>query len=182
MSETQDRLSLEQKQDLYHDGFIVLKNVVPKDLIQGAINRIKKANKGENLGGEKQMTNLVNASPITPILHEVMGYFDPPVHCQVGVLKQSEPGDHFNNVGYRDKDMPYYGTQVHMDGSQTIAAPQEVQEGTEEEIYYRYIASGPKGDSRQKSRCYGPQHGAFISRSRNDLRIRQFYSFCFCLP
>ena len=50
MSETQDRLSLEQKQDLYHDGFIVLKNVVPKDLIQGAINRIKKSNKGENLG------------------------------------------------------------------------------------------------------------------------------------
>ena len=29
MSETQDRLSLEQKRDLYHDGFIVLKNVVP---------------------------------------------------------------------------------------------------------------------------------------------------------
>ena len=146
MSETQDRLSLEQKRDLYHDGFVVLKKAIPKDLIQGALNRIKKANKGENLGGEKQMTNLVNASPITPILHEVMGYFDPPVHCQVGVLKQSEPGDHFNNVGYRDKDMPYYGTQIHMDGSQTIAAPQEVQEGTEEEIYYRYIASGPKGD------------------------------------
>ena len=92
MSETQDRLSLKQKRDLYRDGFIVLKKVISDELVEGALNRIKKAKKGENLGGEKQMTDLVNASPITPLLHEVMGYFDPPVHCQVGVLKQSKPG------------------------------------------------------------------------------------------
>ena len=49
MSETQDRLSLDQKRDLYHDGFIVLKKVIPEDLVQGALNRIKKAKKGENL-------------------------------------------------------------------------------------------------------------------------------------
>jgi len=101
MSETQDRLTVEQKKDLYQDGFIVLKKVISDELVQEALNRIKKAKKGENLGGEKQMTDLVNASPITPILHEAMGYFDPPVHCQVGVLKQSEPGDHFNNVAIR---------------------------------------------------------------------------------
>ncbi len=49
MSETQDRLSLGQKLNLYHDGFIVLKKIVPEDLVQGALNRIKKAKKGENL-------------------------------------------------------------------------------------------------------------------------------------
>ena len=82
MGETQDRLSLEQKRDLYRDGFIVLKKVISDELVQGALKRIKKAKKGENLGGETQMTDLVNASPLTPILHEAMGYFDPPVHCQ----------------------------------------------------------------------------------------------------
>lgn len=35
MSETQDRLSLDQKRDLFHDGFIVLKKVIPEDLVQG---------------------------------------------------------------------------------------------------------------------------------------------------
>ena len=124
-----NKLSIEQKHDLYRDGYIVLKNVISMEMIEAARKRISNAKKGENLGGEKEMTDLVNASPLTPILREAMGYFDPPIYCQVGVLKQSEPGEHFNNVGYRDKDMPYFGTQIHMDGSQTIAAPQEVQEG-----------------------------------------------------
>lgn len=92
------------------------------------------------------MTDLVNASSITPILNEVMGEFDPPSTCQVGILKRTAPGDHFNNLGYRDRDMPHYGATIHMDGNITVAAPQEVQDGDPNEIYLRHFASGPKGD------------------------------------
>ena len=85
-------MTLEQKRDLYRDGYIILKNVVSDELVEAARARIKRAQKGERLGGDKTMTDLVNASSITPILHEAMGYFDPPVHCQVGVIKPSKPG------------------------------------------------------------------------------------------
>ena len=70
MSEARDKLTLEQKRDLYHDGFLVLKKVIPDELVEASLDRIKRAKKGENLGGEKEMTNLINASPLTPILHE----------------------------------------------------------------------------------------------------------------
>jgi len=146
MSESRHKLTDEQKREFYRDGFLILKKVIPEELAEVALDQIKQAKKGENLGGKKEMTDLVNASPLTPILHEAMGYFDPPIYCQVGVMKKSEPGDYFNSLGYKDKDMPYFGAQIHMDGSQTINAPQEIQQGTEEEIYYKYIASGPKGD------------------------------------
>ena len=139
-------LTLEQKRTLYRDGYIVLKNAVSPDLVATAQQRIKAAKKGENLGREPAMTNLVNASTVTPILTEAMGRFDPPVACQVGVIKRSEPSGRFNNLGYPDRDMPYYGAGIHMDGNITIAAPQEVQQGTPEEIYLRHFASGPKGD------------------------------------
>ena len=139
-------LTVEQKRVLYRDGYVVVPRAVAPELVEAALARIRRAKKGESLSGEREMTDLVNASSVTPILHEVMGRFDPPTHCQIGVNKRAEPGDHFNNLGYRDRDMPYYGAQTHMDGLITIAAPQEVQEGTPEEIYHRYFASGPKGD------------------------------------
>ena len=110
------------------------------ELVNAALSRIKTAQKGENLGAEAVMTDLVNASSITPILTDMIGEFDPPIASQVGVSKQREPGDHFNNIGYRDKDMPYFGAETHMDGSITIAPPQEVQEGAPQEIYQRYFA------------------------------------------
>ena len=46
------------------------------------------------------------------------------------VLKARKPGDHFNNVGYRDRDMPYYGAETHVDGMITMMAPKDVQQGT----------------------------------------------------
>ena len=85
-------LTLEQKRTLYHDGYIILRNVVSKELVQAARQRILAAKEGENLAKAKEMTDLVNASSIPPILTEAMGTFDPPIACQVGVRKISEPG------------------------------------------------------------------------------------------
>jgi len=179
---TATALTLEQKRSLYRDGYIVLRNVVSKDLVQTARKRIRNAKKGENLGGEKEMTDLLNASSIGPILTEAMGAFDPPVFCQVGVRKASKPGDYFNNVGYRDKDMPYYGAETHMDGSITITAPQEPQQGTPEEIYKRYFAAGPKGDLGRSPDVMGHNMVPMFEDPEMTLGLGSFTAFVFvCL-
>ncbi len=175
-------LTQDQKRSLYKDGYIILQNVVSEKLVQAALDRIHAAKRGENIGGEREMTNLINASSITPILTEAMGTFDPPSFCQVGVSKVREPGDHFNNLGYRDKEMPYYNAETHMDGSLTIAIPQEVQEGTEDEIYNRYIASGPKGDLGRSPDVIGHNMGPLFDDPEMTLGLGSFTAFVFvCL-
>jgi len=175
-------LTLEQKKDLYRDGYIVLRNAVSKELVAAARARIRAAKKGENLGPSKAMTNLLNASSITPILTEAMGKFDPPIVCQIGVRKVGKPEERFNNVGYRDKDMPYYGAETHMDGSITISAPQEVQQGTPEEIYARYFASGPKGDLGRSPEVMGHNMVPLFEDPEMTLGLGSFTAFVFvCL-
>ncbi len=172
-------LTLEQKRTLYSDGYIILRNAASQELVQAALQRIRAAKKGENLGGEPEMTDLVNASSITPILTEAMGTFDPPIACQIGVRKVSEPADRFNNLGYRDKDMPYYGAETHMDGSITIAAPQEMQLGTPEEIYKRYFASGPKGDLGRSPDVIGHNMVPMFEDPEMTLGLGSFTAFVF---
>lgn len=175
-------LTREEKLSLYRDGYVVVKNAVSQDLVAAALQRIKSAKKGENLGAEKTMTDLVNASDITPILHEVMGYFDPPSRCQVGVIKPSKPSGRFTNLGYVDGDVPYYGAGVHMDGNITIAAPQEVQEGTPEEIYLKHFASGPKGDLGRSPEVMGHNMVPLFEDPEMTLGLGSFTTFVFaCL-
>ncbi len=175
-------LSLEQKHMLYRDGYIILRNAIPQGMVDAARDRMKNAQKGENLGGTKVMTDLVNASSITPILNDVMGQFDPPVASQVGVLKRREPGDFFNNLGYRDRDMPYYGVESHMDGLCTIGVPQQVQEGSPDEIYRRYIASGPKGNLGRSPDVMGHNMVPLFEDPEMTLGMGSFTAFVFaCL-
>ena len=182
MSPQPAAFTLEQKQDLYRDGYVIVRNAVSPELVAAALARIKAAGKGENLGTTEEMTNLVNASSVAPILREALGEFDPPVACQVGVRKASPPGDHFNNLGYRDRDMPYYGAETHMDGSITIAIPQEVQEGEPEEIYRRYFASGPKGDLGRSPDVIGHNMVPMFEDPEMTLGLGSFTAFVFvCL-
>ena len=175
-------LTLEQKRMLYHDGYIVLKNAVSEEQADAALTRISEAKKGEHIGGEKVILDLINASSITPILNEVMGEFDPPIACQVGVIPVTKPGDRFTNLGYRDKDLPYYGAGTHMDGSITIAAPQAVQEGTPEEIYARHFASGPKGDLGRSPEVMGHNMVPMFEDPAMTLGLGSFTAFAFiCL-
>ena len=172
-------LTLEQKRRLYRNGYIVLRRAVSEELVEAARRRIRAAKKGENLGGEVEMTDLVNASSITPILTEAMGRFDPPIVCQVGVTKVRKPGEYFNSVGYRDKDMPYYGAETHMDGMISISAPQEVQQGTPEEIYARYFASGPKGDLGRSADVIGHNMVPMFEDPEMTLGLGSFTAFVF---
>ncbi|MCY4656134.1 MAG: hypothetical protein OXC80_04875 [Gammaproteobacteria bacterium] len=175
-------LSREDKFSLYRDGYIVVKQAVSPALVDSALKRIKAAKKGERLGLDKTMTDLVNASDVTPVLHDVMGYFDPPSICQVGVIKPSQPSDRYTNLGYIDKDVPYYGAGVHMDGNITIAAPQEVQEGEPEEIYLRHFASGPKGDLGRSPEVMGHNMVPLFEDPDMTLGLGSFTAFVFvCL-
>ncbi len=175
-------LTDDEKRLLYRDGFFVIRNAVSEDLVEAALAKIKSAKKGEYIGPDPAMTDLVNASSITPILNEVMGEFDPPSTCQVGILKRTDPGDHFNNLGYRDRDMPHYGATIHMDGSITIAAPQEVQEGTPQEIYLRHFASGPKGDIGRSPEVMGHNMVPLFEDPEMTLGLGSFTAFVFvCL-
>ncbi len=179
---TSATLTLAQKQTLYRDGYIVVRNAVPPDLVAAALQRIKTAAKGENLWQDRSMTDLVNASSITPILHDAMGQFDPPSRCQIGVRKVSQPGNYFNNLGYREKDQPYFGAESHVDGSMTIAIPQEVQQGTADEIYRRYIASGPKGDLGRSPDVMGHNMVPMFEDPGMSLGLGSFTAFVFiCL-
>ena len=80
-------LTLEQKRQFYRDGYIVVKGAISQTLVDNARSRIKRAKKGEFIGPSHEMTDLLNASSLTPILNDMMGQFDPPTTCQVGVLK-----------------------------------------------------------------------------------------------
>ena len=175
-------LTLEQKRTLYRDGYIIVRNAMSKELVEAALQRISAAKKGQILSKEKELTDLINASSITPILNEAMGTFDPPIACQVGVKEVSKPGDHFNNVGYREKDMPYYAAESHVDGCLTIKIPQEVQEGSPEEIYKRYIASGPKGDLGRSPDVMGDNMVPLFEDPEMTLGLGSFTAFVFiCL-
>ena len=96
------------------------------------------------------MTNLVNGSGLTPLLHEALGDFDPVATCsfRLNQVEQKPPGSGFSAVGYRGSDSPYLGAGpgLHIDGSCTIGVPHDkVWEGSPQEIYDEYINSGSRG-------------------------------------
>ena len=166
-----------QKQQFYRDGFIVLKQAVPQDLVDAALQCLRDRKQGEYVGPRKEMTDLLNASSLTPILHDSMGAFDPAVNCQVALNGVREPGEQFVSLGYRDKDIPYYAAGIHMDGNITMAAPQEVQQGTPEEIYARHFATGPKGDIGRSAEVVGHNFGVLFQDPALTLSLGSFTAF-----
>ena len=62
-------LSFEQRQGLYRDGYLVVRNAVAPELVQAALDRIHSDAPSNELGTDSAMTDLVNRSTITPILN-----------------------------------------------------------------------------------------------------------------
>ena len=179
---TERHLSIEEKESLYRDGYVVVKNAVDPKLVDTALASLKTPERGVYVGAKPVMTDLINRSDLTPILQEAIGEFDPPSMCQVGLLYPSKSSDRFNSVGYQDKDTPYYGSVVHMDGNITISPPQEVQEGEPEEIYLRHFASGPKGDLGRSPDVIGTNSVPLFEDPDMTLGLGSFTSFVFvCL-
>ncbi len=174
-----DLLSDDQKRALYSEGYVVVKGAVAPELVEAAKARIKRAERGENLFAEPEMTDLVNASSLTPILREAVGTFDPPTACQVGVIPKRGASEAFNALGYRDVDMPHHGAQLHAEGNITMNAPQEVQAGTPDEIYERFIRMGPKGDIGRSADVTGHNMGTLFQDPEMTLSIGSFNAFVF---
>lgn len=112
-------LSREQKLQLYRDGFIVLKNVIGKDLTSAARKALAEAegpvHPGRaDIGSKPEITNLINKSKFTPLLKSLIGDFDPPVGTHVGVLPVA------NGAAASGNDvLPFYNAFIHMDGLTT---------------------------------------------------------------
>lgn len=141
------RLTDDEKRDFYRDGFVTLRDIIPPDLVATAQDRYSSGENGLELMGATEFTDLINNTQLTPILRDAMGEFDPPSAARHIVRPPNQqPGDRYQSLGYRDKDVPYYGANLHMDGQAVYEAPQEPAEGTPEEIYARYISTGRKGD------------------------------------
>ncbi len=170
-------LTSEQKRQLFHDGYIILKGVVPQYLVDAARARIKSASRGENLTTASEMTDLVNKSSITPILHEAMGQFDPPSRAQVGMIKQTPPKDQFTALGYREKDLPYFGHGLHAEGLFAGVSPQQPMTGTPEEIYQHMISSGPKGDIGRCADVIGINSDPLFQDPEMTLSVGSFTAF-----
>lgn len=165
-AELGDRVALttEQKVQLYRDGYIIMKGAVSEEITTRAKAAIKAAAAASkeakatarsggqpaapiNLGTSDEMLDLVRESRVTPILHDLLGFFDPPKSCQVGVLPPRQANDSYGPVGYRDSDVPYYGANTHMDGICTISSgiPQNKEEVaglTHDEKYRHYVNAG----------------------------------------
>jgi hypothetical protein len=140
------RLTDDEKVEFYRKGYFVLRGVVPKELVHAAQERYRSADRGDNLTHEHEFSDLVNRSPLTPIMTELMGPFDPVSGTRHIVRPRGQvPGEHFSWLGYRDKDIPYFGADLHIDGQAVFMAPQEPAQGSPEEIYTRYISTGRKG-------------------------------------
>ena len=172
------KLSEEQKTEFFHQGYLVLKDVVPIKLVEEARARIKRANKGESLAAAEELADLVNLSDVTPILNEAMGEFDPITRTHVGVIKRSDPGDHFTPLGYRDKDLPYFGHGLHAEGLFTGSVPQQREEGSDSEKYRRMISSGPRGDIGRSADVVGVNTDPLFQDPEMTNAVGSFTTFC----
>jgi hypothetical protein len=172
-----EQLNREQKLSLYRDGYVVVKGAVAPELVERARARITAAENAASVARAADLTDLVNASSLTPILNEVMGRFDPPTDCLVRILEKHGPRERFNILGYYDEDMPYYGATLHIDGNIWIKPPQEIQQGTPEEIYDRFIAAGPKGDIGRSAEVLGSNLTPLFMDPEMTLSLGSFTAF-----
>lgn len=170
-------LTLDQKRQLYRDGYIILRDVIPRPMVDAARARIANAKPGDRLATETTFTDLVNATAITPMLHEAMGQFDPPRAAFVAVNKVRKATESITGSGYRECDIPYFGAEIHMDGLLYIPTPQTRQDGSPEEIYRRYIATGPKGDIGRSADVMGSNMVPLFQDPAMTLGIGSFSAF-----
>lgn len=135
-----NQLTLKQKQRLYRDGYLVLRQVVPKEMVQAArryqflrIGRLQRvAGKAmatgdasilgdalRELGGSRDpvIVDLLTKSPVKPLLESAFGAPMLPVTgAQLATLFPGQDDERVNESGYRNIDTPHHGWIGHLDG------------------------------------------------------------------
>lgn len=134
-----------QQRALYRDGFVVLRNAVPEEMVKAARRRLNKdigKLRNQATGAKKlapvreAATNTFRAAvePVmldlfnkTPVKKTVEAFFGGPVNpatgAQIAANYPTDPSDRVNEAGYRDCDTPFHGWVGHLDGLWNGAAP-----------------------------------------------------------
>ncbi len=200
------KLSIEQKQELYREGYLILKGAVSRELTSAARTAIEEAERNpepvraddpnfrntQSLGQNRKildlrdaalMTDLVNKSTLTPVMTECMGPFDPVTHARMAIAPiQREPGKGYNALGYLEKDQPYFGAQMHLDGLCGFPIVEEPLQGTVDEIYQYRISSLPCGNLGRTAELTGTNYDPLFMDPEMTLGIGSFTAFIFvCL-
>lgn len=142
-----NELTIEQKRKFYRDGFIVLKQAVPEDMVIAArralferIGRLQRvAGKAlatgdasvlsqalRDIGGshEDVIMNLLRGTSVQPMLESALGApLAPVTGAQIATLFPGQDDDKVNEAGYRNRDTPWYGWVGHLDGLWNGATP-----------------------------------------------------------
>ncbi len=178
-------LTTEQKQKLYKNGYLVLKQVIPKDMankarrllfermgllrsaaakaaVSGNVKSLEEANRlmGRS-GGSATIMNLFNETPVKPLLESAFGEPVYPVRgAQLAIIYPAEDGQTVNEAGFRNVDTPFAGWCGHLDGlwNGGIATPPVDRDlSLEEEEKWQ----GERG--MNSALKYHPQHNTNIS-------------------
>ena len=112
-------LSVEQKRQLYHDGFLRLRQAVPQHLVREARRQINiNRSGGDNMeAAQSAVAAMFNESDIKPLLESGFGTEVPlQKGGQMAVLNPSPVTDSVSESGYPLSDIPYFQWQGHLDG------------------------------------------------------------------
>ena len=177
------KLTDDEKRDFYRDGFVVLRNLISAELIETALSRYRADENGLEMMHATEFTDLINKSPLTPILKDAMGEFDPPTAARHIIRPPAQrPSKLYDALGYPEKDLPYFAANLHMDGEAVYQTPQERVEGTPEEIYASYIKTGRKGDIGRTAASTGVNYAPLFHDPEMTNSLGGFTTFIFvCL-
>ena len=116
-------LSHQEKLNLLKDGFVILRNAVPREITQRAKQFINVDPKQIVHGDESEVNDLYNASTIREVMLEAMGPHSRPISAQVAVTMPK-----YADAVVRSKPTRTFHPQAHVDGGWAGACPQTPQE------------------------------------------------------
>ena len=105
------RLSDGEKDELERDGFVVLKNAVPRSVTARAKTVINQDPRRIVHGDDPAINGLYNDSVLREVMLDAMGLHTAPVNAQVAVTLP-----HFADAVVRRKATPQYAPRAHVDG------------------------------------------------------------------
>lgn len=130
---TQTELSTQQKHDFFNDGFIILRDIVPRELTRAAKRRIHIMLSREgglyrhykDLSSGVEFPRLVNESPLGDLLRNTMGEFDAPVKAMPTALRPFDASTEQTVYGVPRTEIPNFGFVPHLDGLWAGRLPQK---------------------------------------------------------
>lgn len=117
------RLSLDQKRLLKRDGFVILRDAIPSDIIARAKELIDKDPTRIVHGDKPEINDLYNRSSLREIMLEAMGEHTAPVNAQVAVTLPK-----YSDAVVRRKATEVVHPQAHVDGGWSGLCPQKKSE------------------------------------------------------